>query len=201
MDEGAYQELVAVLGGAQPTLQTSTLADYAVSRVTGARREDLEEIMEMLTELPAVQSTFDLTADELGEELSTADDLDLDQDERDTLDRRLVGLLNLRPFAVAEKALGVLTAYERTLHDARIFTDIRPVFADDPSTVPAAAAVVHTLRLRYHADSDMREFFVALTPTDIRAIRDALDRADAKATSLMSLLGSMSVPNLNDRAG
>jgi hypothetical protein len=47
----------------------------------------------------------------------------------------------------AAKAGPVLTEHERIFEDARILTDVRPIFHPDLSEKPNAAVIVHMLRL------------------------------------------------------
>jgi hypothetical protein len=61
------------------------------------------------------------------------------------------------------------------------------VFDEKGETVDAAV-IVHNLRIHYGQDSEHKDFYVSLDTSDIADIREALDRADAKAKSLEGIL-------------
>lgn len=89
----------------------------------------------------------------------------------------------------------MLFEHEHSFRQARIFTDIRPVFepgqpADAP---PQGGTIVHTLKISYYADNEPKDFFIALDTSDTRALRDQLERADMKAQSLKAVLAAAKV--------
>lgn len=95
---------------------------------------------------------------------------------------------------VAAKAGPVLTDHERIFVDAKILTDIRPIFHPDPSEKPNAAVIVHMLRIttRDILGSQKAQYF-ALDANDIRFIKHLLDRAIKKEETLNSLLDTSGV--------
>jgi hypothetical protein len=74
-------------------------------------------------------------------------------------------------------------------------TDIRSVFGQ-PEDLPLAAGIVHTLKITYHVDDGMKDFYVALDDGDVRTLRELLDRAELKFASLQALLDRAKVPLL-----
>lgn len=111
----------------------------------------------------------------------------------------LVELLSVGgSLSVTAKALEVMAEHERILCNARILTDIRPVF-DEATKVPPAALIIHNLRIRYHHEgnfNETREFFVALDGDDLRRLQTIIDRAVDKENALRSLLRNAGVPSL-----
>lgn len=93
------------------------------------------------------------------------------------------------PLAVASKALDIRAQHQRVFRRARILTDLRPVYGVDASVRPAAAVIVHTLRLEYvEAGTGTRRFFIALDAADLKELRGLLDRAEKKEASLSAML-------------
>jgi hypothetical protein len=78
---------------------------------------------------------------------------------------------------------------ERAFCDARILTDLRPIFGGEVDA-PKAMIIVHTLKLSYHdaATGKHEELFVAIDDEDIEKLKRILERAERKAKSLVSRL-------------
>lgn len=90
---------------------------------------------------------------------------------------------------VASKTGRVMTEHERIFLDARVITDIRPIFHLTLSEKPTAAVLVHMLRMTardaYNTRTDQ---FFALDANDIRLLKDLVDRAIKKEETLKVLM-------------
>lgn len=114
------------------------------------------------------------------------------QEERDASEKDWAGLgddlatiLSLHDsLGLAAKITDVRTEYGSVYCSGRILTDIRPVFGADPDSAPMAAAIVHTLRITYHAGESHKDFHVALDARDLRQLRDLVERATKKERAL-----------------
>lgn len=95
---------------------------------------------------------------------------------------------------IAAKAGPVLTDHERIFVDAKILTDIRPIFHPDLSEKPNAAVIVHMLRIttRDLLGGQKAQYF-ALDANDIRFMKHLLDRAIKKEETLSSFLDTAGV--------
>lgn len=90
------------------------------------------------------------------------------------------------------KAIDLRNAYEKILTESRVVSDIRPVFPDTDE-VPAAvdaAMVNHTLKLNYYAgDRGLPgEIYIAVDATDLKNLRDQIDRALEKERAARALI-------------
>ncbi len=95
---------------------------------------------------------------------------------------------------VAAKAQDIMHEHEHTYCEARVLTDIRPVFKSKVEARPAAGVIIHALRLRYHEGQELREFFIALDSEDVADLLRVLRRAQAKEDSLKRLLAESAIP-------
>lgn len=115
------------------------------------------------------------------------------------LQRRLTLLLALNDtVGVISKASYLVGEHQHVLHNAELFTDIRPVFRADPKQEPVGAIVTHNLKLTYHEGGDLKVLFLALSSDNVRTLRTLLERADHKAQSLHAFLDSHSLPILGE---
>ncbi len=117
----------------------------------------------------------------------------------------------LRPFLVSvlslEKSLGtavkageVLTAHERIFSGAKITTDLRPVFHLDVSEKPDAAMIVHMLRMTQRDNYQNNvDIYFALDSSDLVVMRQLLDRAAEKESTLKNLMKDAGVAIVEPR--
>src|SRR5215210_3823930 len=97
----------------------------------------------------------------------------------------LAELLDVDKFMVIARAGNLSLENEHSLTDTRVITDIRPVFEEEnPKASPRGAVIVHTLKIRYRANNEVREFFVTLDDNDVSELSEQLERASSKAESL-----------------
>jgi hypothetical protein len=126
---------------------------------------------------------------------SDSEKLKLPDEDSEQFEQRLVMLLSSGPLDIAGKASNLRLEYERFLQEARIITDIRPIFGADLSEPPSGALVAHTLKLTYWDEkNESRDLYIALDAVDIRNLSDLLERAKTKANSLQAMLGAVAVP-------
>lgn len=94
----------------------------------------------------------------------------------------------------AAKAGPVLTEHERIFEDARILTDIRPIFHPDLSEKPHAAVIVHMLRITSRDIlGNRRAQYVALDSNDIRVFKQLMDRAIKKEETLKAAMNGSGI--------
>jgi hypothetical protein len=90
--------------------------------------------------------------------------------------------------SIAVKAIGVLNDHEHVFCEARVLTDLRPIFGSEVSSTPTSVVMIHNLKIVYQQGEDQKEFFVALDTNDIRALQIVLARAENKTISLKTVL-------------
>ncbi len=97
---------------------------------------------------------------------------------------------------VTSKALDVMRQHERVFDEARILTDVRFVFRPDAAEDPAAALIIHALKLSFEENGEERSFFVALDSGDVAALRRTVERASRKEDRIKTSLQSTGIPIL-----
>jgi len=95
----------------------------------------------------------------------------------------VVNLLALSNVRLATKAGRLAVDSAAHVHDASIFTDLRPIFNEDGSTIDAAI-INCTLKLDYATQEGSREFYVTVDEDDLTQIESAIARARRKISAL-----------------
>jgi uncharacterized protein (DUF1778 family) len=194
LDDESIERVIAALADAPPTFHPEKLAEKTAAKIDGVSREDIDSIVYTLTSLYTALDYFDSSIEQLVENVGRAiaqggiaglevSDVTLGQ-----FRTRLIRLLSLDSISVRSRSLSLLLEQDHAFWNARILTDIRPLFASDLKAAPTAALIVHTLRLSYHQGGELKEFYVAMDSEDIEALTDVLERANSKAENLKSVL-------------
>lgn len=84
------------------------------------------------------------------------------------------------PLLLSHKASGVIYSHQNVLTEAKVFTDIRPVFNSD-GTVIIQMVVTHVLSLVYSDGSGERRIQIAMDATDAEDLGELCGRAKQKA--------------------
>lgn len=82
-------------------------------------------------------------------------------------------------FSQASKAFDLLSERPALLHDARILTELRPIF-DEATTKTLAFLQTNTLVLDYWDGESKHSLHLTLDSGDLQELQDELDRAKAK---------------------
>lgn len=89
-------------------------------------------------------------------------------------------LLSLEKIKTLVKALDLSYDYANLFQNAKILTDIRPVFSDDASDI-YGATISFTLRLYYDSLDGSKNISIALDAKDVNNLKDTCLRAIRKA--------------------
>ena len=136
------------------------------------------------------EETVEAFADQVCDALERLSDerLKLPGVERAQFREKLIVLLGAEAFGLVTKVRDLNLEHERKFCNARILTDLRPVFGPNVDEGPQALFVSHVLRLAYHRGKEETEdFYVSLGADDLRELRKLIDRAENKAKSLRSI--------------
>lgn len=200
LKEDSVQELLAALEDVPLTVNSDSLLSSLNSKVTSIPPEDMSEIVSAVLSLYPLRAQLGSPTSEVAEtiarsmEVSEGVSPEVAGGDHERFASRLAVFLSLDSLDLAGKANNLLFEHEHALHEARIVTDIRPVFGTDPEEPPEGAIIVHMLKLGYYNGNVYENLFVALDTNDIRVLQDLLARASSKAEALKSVLEAAKVP-------
>jgi hypothetical protein len=191
LPDNVVQNFVAALSTVPPSLNKATLVTSISSSVASVSQGEIEEmvvtVISLYRALDSSDSSTDLFVEGICDAMADSKRKDLTFDglsDRARFKARLTELLDIDSFGVASKALSLKNECDHLFCVGRILTDARPVYSDDVSAPPRAALILHTLRLAYHKTNDLKEFYITFDDSDLKELRELLDRADLKSKSL-----------------
>ena len=188
----SVKQLAAALAAAPVSVNQAVIRESLQGSVP-ALTENLKSILEALMAMYVVRSAAELPVEMFVNDVARAmadDDLDTASNP-EILKANLAALLRVEAFSIASKAIGLKTEFPNTFCDARVMTDLRPVFGIEDVSAPLTGIITQTLKIEYHHGSNHQEFYVGLDADDIDDLIETLGRAQQKAKALRSLMKEM----------
>ncbi len=155
---------------------------------SGLDTHDVEVLIEGLTELLAAGRAHDLSVRDSAIQVARALETQDAESKVSGLANRITELLHCSPIQLLGKALDIGSEHERLFLDARIVSDLRPIFGDDVDALPEGVLVRHTLKIELIHEDSFGSFFVVLDEADLQMLEEIIQRAKRKSTSLRLVL-------------
>ena len=105
----------------------------------------------------------------------------------------LTEAIETNSLTVAAKSRTLVLSESHLFLSARIVSDIRLVFPKDPSSLPSAGMVIHSLKLNYLEDGERSTTEFVLDREDLLNFRKVIDRALVKDQTLDKVLQQVEV--------
>ncbi|MEP7353629.1 MAG: hypothetical protein ABI824_10400 [Acidobacteriota bacterium] len=193
MPEEHFEALRSALSAASPNLRLNIFNRQVKSLLSGKAPElsDLVGVITGLSRSPRDESVGvnELAASVAAEVLKNKASGNPDPNPGSVLlVARLVILLGIQSLKLWAKASNVQHQYGEIFADARIISDIRPVFEPE-GTTPMGAMVVHNLKMSStDGRGELRERFFALDSADLDILQAVIQRAKDKTASLDQII-------------
>jgi hypothetical protein len=193
LPEDQFRALVRSLEGPGSSFSRLDLVAAMVSAAPALSSDQGNSLLTALIAAAASRFRYGYDAEEMAS--FVVESGDASQADQTANEERLTQLISAQSLTRLAKASDVLTEHQQILHEARILTDIRPIFEDDPSREPEAAVMLHTLRIQYHDTSGhVRSMYFGMDSDDLNTLRNVVDRALKKAASLEGLVAQLPLP-------
>jgi len=181
LDEGTADQLIRDIGQLAPFSAVTEIEQ--AFRLHMGEEGDAGAVSAALLSLRAQRR--EMSAHDIADELTRAPGLDLDETGQAALKARVEALLDTAAMSTTSVAVDLQTRHARNFQSARIITDLRPVFEDDPDDGPAGAVIVETLELQtWTRTGDREQIYVALDESDLKQLQGVVGRALKKTEAL-----------------
>ena len=198
LHEASQESYDALLAAVELLDEPSGIRDFAdrASQSTELARDETQALLSMLLWAVAHAETGGSKLGELIGAFVASEELALGDEDQQRLASRVLSLADRRSVRVLYKSLDLIREHRNVFVDARVVTDVRPVFGGDIAEGIDAVVLTHSLKLEFVQEDQHKSFHVALDQSDIHVLRDVLERAIDKAASLRELLESAGISNL-----
>ena len=137
-----------------------------------------------LLRLSTTKSIIEVVSDIVG----SFRDKNLGEEELDTLRENLTVILGIKVLQASVKAWTLIDDHHTIYLTSRIITDIRPVFDDDLEHPLMASLLTHNIKLTVRTEGRQKAVYVVADNADLKELRDNIDRALAKGSSLKTMI-------------
>ena len=197
LPDEVFSKIEASLQTAPSKKEQKELTAWLSTEASNVTPVNLKRLIETVASLYRLKVKSGVSAEQLA--TAVADSASKDDEVKvpaDIVRSRLASLLDIPSLELIDaKAKELQLESERTFCDARIVTDLRPVFGGNVSDSPEAMIIVHTLKLGYHDSRSQQhnEMFIGIDADDIATLIDILKRAQEKTKTLKRKLDSVSI--------
>jgi hypothetical protein len=205
LSDSDIEKVLEVLIGAGPQTKHVEVSKNLRKVLSSLPKENIEKLLAALHSLYSLRSysdvPIDVFLDDLADAISESDNEEIhtsDPKELALLKRRFESLLTVRSLSLQAKASGLGTDFPNLFCDAKIITDIRPIWDGDVKNPPEATVITNTLKLEYHDVGGHVEIYMYLSKYDIETLMSVLRRAQEKTATLESLTTSGWMKTLNE---
>ena len=182
------EALRRALQDAKPTLTPAQLARQIEKKVD-IPFADIREILQLIASLLITVYMSKKAKEAIAADVARAisheqlTGKELTPDEIDSMKSKLLSFFQLPILGIAAKATDVYVQHKNVFRDARVLTDIRPIFSEE-DLLPVACVIIHQLEIETYTDRSRVSYFAALDSTDLKKLRAVLDRAFQKEAAL-----------------
>ncbi len=200
LSDSVVTELFSILETVPLALEQKSAVEKALNNSTYDFPENVFDIVNVLfsiySALAYTNKTIEVFVTDIVESI---DNIQIEgytytSKEKGNLRKNLTTLLSISSISTVSKATGVLFDCENILRNARILTDIRPIFGYGEDDSILASVIVQTLKLEFVKDDEEKEFFINLDEQDIDNLIGILQRAKRKSDQSKNLLKKARVP-------
>jgi hypothetical protein len=200
LTDSQVASLTAALSETNANLKKSAFVNQISKKVENVDASDISSILRVLFILYRMKDRTRMSVKELAEGVSNSVSKGgrLSAEQIASLSERIQKLLAFDDtISVTAKAMDVMTEHAHVFCNARILSDIRPVFSSTAESA-AAAVVIHTLQIGYHdgGTGPHKEFYVALDSADVGKLKEVILRAEKKDVALQTILKTSHIPYL-----
>src|SRR6266851_7948328 len=149
LEASAAKKLESAVQQVDPSPDQRQFVRQVQRRLPASSRARAADIIEAALSLAIGREYVGVPIDDFAARVASNEALKMSSEARSTLRSRLANLLEVRSLQITAKAISLGYERDNTFIDARIVSDVRPVFTDVVTEGPAAAGIVHHLRIHH----------------------------------------------------
>ncbi|MBA7567309.1 hypothetical protein ES708_09019 [subsurface metagenome] len=181
LDIESQEELISALKNAPIGSWDVGLSNF-ISQKTKIKSEIILDIVNLLFSLLINKRYSEQSTDKFLDQILSAikDIKDPELLPSPELKELLTKLLSIKTIETTTKAFELENEREILFIDARIVTDIRPVFDDANSGNISGQLIINTLKLRYKDSEGFKSIYIAVDDKDLSKLKEQIIRAERK---------------------
>jgi mRNA-degrading endonuclease YafQ of YafQ-DinJ toxin-antitoxin module len=174
-----------------PPIKSSDVVSALQPILSALSKEDIENLIDTVYSLYFLRSDSDVSLQQFladlmeaikesdNKEIRTTNAADLSK-----LESSFKSLLTVRSLSTLTKAHDLRGDFANIFWDAKMISDIRPVWDEDVKVPPEGVVITHTLKLKYGDIESAKELYLSMNENDIELLISVLVRAQQKRATL-----------------
>ncbi len=200
LDDKVIKNILQSVETSKPTFDLQEVASYTENQ-HGIDTNEVAEILRFVFSLYSYIRDEDISSDtivnDICDNLKEDSQAKLSIEHISKLKARLLNFLSLSSFfEVIYQAATLLPEHENILAEARLLTDVRPVFNLKTTSEISGALISHVLRLKYENINGSQEVFLSLSSSNIEQLIEELQESLTKESTLQKTFDKIDVPCL-----
>lgn len=193
LDTDVVQGLCEILGGIKVQLSPEeAVADaiYSLEALEGLSDEDKDSLASSIIGLHVMRygsgrKVSELTADVIE---AAEGEPGFDFDRLSVFRANLEHVLGIPTLQGSMKAWTLIDEYDKVFLEAKVLSDIRPVFDDELKNPLRASLVLHTIKIIHRHNGRREPIFITADAEDLELLREQVERALEKDRALKKMI-------------
>ncbi|MGI8882929.1 MAG: hypothetical protein ACR2IA_01625 [Pyrinomonadaceae bacterium] len=196
-------ELLTIFENTPVILNGKKFNQELLPKITFLESVEARNLIETIGSLYELRNQLDLTTEEFVDEItdvmkeSQNKKLKLTESNYKKFKQRLTDLLAIKTLALRSKAVNLIVDHSVIFQDAKIVSDIRPIFGLNIEESPIGSVIIHNLKIEYKQNDEIKNFYIALDEKDITTLLGLLKRTQTKSESLKSFIANSGLSNFD----
>lgn len=195
MSDTHFGSLVDVIDKLFETSVVSELPPL-IRNATQLSRTDTHTLLDAIIGLHTLIEESANSLDDICESIIGIAQADDDEEKIGRFANRVRQLATNDALRLFYKSVAISLEHDRVFLDARIVSDIRPVFRTTIEQGIHGALIAHSLRIDSHHGGSNHSYYVTLTSGDLKTLKEIIERAISKEEPLNQLLDSADVTRI-----
>jgi hypothetical protein len=194
-------KIIQILNGTPVVLNVRKFNQKIFSQIDFIEPQEAKNLIDTIGSLYDLRLSLNISNEEFADEIveviqeSSDKSLKLDEGNVENFKQRLSSLLDIESLSLRAKATNLIVDHQTIFRDAKLISDIRPIFGNDVEEKPIATVLIHTLKIEYVENNDLRDFHVALDDKDVTNLIALLKHTQLKAENLKGFVKSVGLLN------
>lgn len=201
LSEKDLNTLTQVFEEAPVVLNVREFNQKIVPKIDFLESPKTNNLVDTIGSLYELRSSLNISTEEFVDEIvdvinSVNDEsLKLSDENVEEFKKRLNSLLNINSLSIRTKAANLIVDHQIIFRDAKLISDIRPIFGNDVEEKPIATVLVHTLKIEYIENNELKDFHIALDDKDVAKLITLLKRTQIKTESIKEFIKKTDLVN------
>lgn len=203
LNQKQLEELLQIFEVTSVILNVKKFYQELVPKINFLEPLEAKNLVETIGSLYELRTQLDLSTEEFVDEIidvmkeSQNKRLKLKNSDYEKFQQRLISLLDIKTLALRAKAVNLIVDHDIIFVDAKIISDIRPIFGLNIEESPIGSVIIHNLKIEYKQNNDFKSFHIALDEKDIITLLGLLKRTQTKSESLKEFINNSGLPNFD----